>query len=133
MRFRHVRWNKVRHRGVVSNVRVPEVQYYLCFTATLTSCRLSNSAPYSQYQHFLHDTIVRFREKNRTFKQIAKWFRDNGYETVTGKRFYANHAFSIPKNKRLRGKRLEALPEDRFEVTSPLRIEYIERNLINQV
>ena len=110
-----------------------EVEYYLCFTATLTSARLSNPAPYSRYQHFLHDTIVRFRDKDWTFKQIAKWFRDNGYETVTGKRFYANHVFSILKNKRLRDERLEALPEDRFEITSPLRIEYIERKLINQV
>ena len=110
-----------------------EVEYCLCFTATLTSCRLSKPAPYSKYQHFLHDTIVRFREKGWTFKRIAKWFRDNGYETVTGKRFYANHVSSILKNKRLRDKRLEALPEDRFEITSPLRIEYIERKLINQV
>ena len=110
-----------------------EVEYYLCFTATLTSARLSNPAPYSRYQHFLHDKIVRFREKDWTFKQIAKWFRDNGYETVTGKRFYANHVFSILKNKRPKDERLEALPEDRFEITSPLRIEYIERKLINQV
>ena len=110
-----------------------EVENYLCFTATLTSCRLSKPAPYPEYQHFLHDTIVRFREKGWTFKRIAKWFRDNGYETATGKRFYANHVSSILKNKRLRDKRLEALPEDRFEITSPLRIEYIERKLINQV
>ena len=59
--------------------------------------------------------------------------QDNGYKTVTGKRFYANHAFSIIKNKRLRDGRLDALPEDRFEISSPLRIEYVERKLINEV
>jgi hypothetical protein len=108
-----------------------EVDYYLCFKARLTSARLSNPPPYSKYQEFLHDTIIGFREKDWTFKQIAEWFRDNGYETVTGKRFYATHVFSILKKKRLRDERLNALPEDRFEITSPLWVEYVERKYIN--
>ena len=104
-----------------------DVDYYLCFTATLTSSRLSNPAPYSEYQEFLHDKIVGFREKGWTFKQIAKWFRNNGYETVRGKRFYTTHVFSIIKNKRLRDLRISVIPEDQFEITSPLRIRYIGR------
>jgi hypothetical protein len=109
----------------------PDVEYFLCFTATLTSSRLSNPPLYSEYQEFLHDTIIGFREKDWTFKQIAEWFRDNGYETVTGKRFYAIHVFSILKKKRIRDERLNALPGDRNEITSPLWVEYVERKYIN--
>ena len=109
-----------------------DVDYYLCFTGTLTSARLSLPPVYSEYQQFLHVTILEFREKGWTFKQIAKWFNENGYQTATGKRFYATHVFSILKKKRLRDKRLNSIPEDRFDI-GPLRIEYVERKLINSI
>jgi len=65
------------------------------------------------------------------YRKIAKWLRDRDYKTVRGKRFFANHVSSILKRKQQRDERLRSLPEDRFEITSPLRIEYIERKLIN--
>ena len=117
-------------RGVVSNVRVQGVDYYLCFTATLRSLKLSLPSIYSDYQQFLHDTIVEFRKKGWTFKRIVEWLNENGYKTVTGKRFFGNHVFSSLKKKRLRDECLSSIPEDTFEI-GPLRIEYVERKLIN--
>ena len=67
------------------------------------------------------------------YRKIAQWLNENGYKTPRGKKFFNTHVYSILKSKRLRDRRLEELPEDRFEITSPLRIEYIERKLINQV
>ena len=107
-----------------------EVDYYLCFTATLTSSRLSLPSIYSDYQQFLHDTIVEFRKKGWTFNRIADWFNENGYKTPHGKRFFGNHVFSILKKKRLRDERLSSIPEDTFEI-GPLRIEYVETKFIN--
>ena len=104
---------------------------YLTFDLTVRASHLW-VAPYNDYQQYLYETIMEFREKGWTFKQIAKWFRDNGYETVTGKRFYATHVFSILKKKRLRDERLSSIPKDRFEI-GPLRIEYVERKLINSI
>jgi len=49
------------------------------------------------------------------------------------KRFYASHVYSIIKKKHKRDERLKALPEDDLEITSPLRVEYIERKLIHKV
>ena len=48
-----------------------EVDYYPCFTATLRTSKLTLPPIYSDYQQFLHDTIVEFREKGWTFNQIA--------------------------------------------------------------
>jgi hypothetical protein len=66
------------------------------------------------------------------YRKIAEWLREGGYKTVRGKRFSANHFYSILKRKQERDEHLQSLPEDRFEV-GPLRIEYVERKLINQV
>ena len=68
------------------------------------------------------------------FKTAVKWFRlaaEHGYKTLRGRRFFNKHFFSILK-RRIRGERLKALSEDRFEPTSPLRIEYIDRMLFNK-
>jgi len=92
-------------RGVVSNVRVPEVEYYLCFTATLTSSRLSNPAPYSNYQSELHDLIQRLHDEGMGYRRIAQWLNENGYQTPRGKRFFNTHVFSILKKKRIRDER----------------------------
>ena len=70
-----------------------EVDYYLCFTATLRSSSLALPSLYSDYQQFLHDTTVEFREKGWTFNQIAEWFNENGYQTVKGKKFFGNSRF----------------------------------------
>ena len=65
------------------------------------------------------------------YRKIVEWLRERGHKTVRGKRFYNTHVFSILKKKRIRDERLNALPEDQFEITSPLRIEFIERKYIN--
>tara|TARA_Y100001934_G_scaffold76508_1_gene95186 strand:+ start:260 stop:469 length:210 start_codon:yes stop_codon:yes gene_type:complete len=65
------------------------------------------------------------------YRKIAEWLNKQGYKTVRGKKFFNTHVFSILKKKRIREERLNALPEDRFEITSPLRIEYIEKKYIH--
>ena len=89
-------------------------------------------APYSDYQQFLHDTIKELHDGGMGYRKIAEWLRERGYKTVRGKRFYNTHVFSILKKKRLRDERLSSIPEDRFEI-GPLRIEYVERKLINSI
>ena len=70
-------------------------------------------SPYSDYQEFLSLTIRRFREDDMTYRQISKWFNDEGYKTPRGKRFSGNHVFSIQKKKRIRDERIfrEIKPE----------------------
>ena len=126
------RWTTKRDRGVVSNGWVPDVEYYLCFTATLRSARLSNPAPYSDYQIELHDIIQNLHDEGLGYRKIAVWLNENGYQTPRGKRFFNNHVYSILKKKRLRDERLTLLPEDSFEI-GPLRIEYVERKFINSI
>ena len=58
----------------------PEVDYYLCFTATLRTSKLTLPPIYSNYQQFLHDTVVEFHEKGWTFNRIAEWSNENGYK-----------------------------------------------------
>ncbi len=87
-------------------------------------------APYSEYQQFLHNTTTDFREMGWTFNQIAKWFNENGYQTVQGKKFFGTHVFSIMKKKRLRDKRLNQEVEREYKNFD---LWFIERKLINQV
>ena len=105
---------------------------FFCFEMVLTSRNLQ-IAPYSDYQTDLHDLIQKLHDEGMGYRKIAQWLNENGYKTPRGKRFFNTNVYSILKSKRLRDRRLGALPEDRFEITSPLRIEYIERKLINQV
>ena len=51
----------------------------------------------------------------------------------TGKKVDTIRVFSILENKRLNDQGPKAFSEHRFEITSPLRIEYDERNLINEL
>ena len=88
-------------------------------------------APYSDYQTELHDLIQNLHDEGMGYRKIAQWLNENGYKTPRGKRFFNTHVYSILKKKRIRDERLNALPEDRFEITSPLRIEYVERKYIN--
>ena len=103
---------------------------YLIFHLKLRASNLL-VAPYTEYQQFLYETISKYLEEGWNYQQIADWLIDNGYKTPRGKRFFNTHVFSILKKKRLRDERLDGLPEDRFEITSPLRIEYLDRKLIN--
>jgi len=66
------------------------------------------------------------------YRKISHWLNENGYKTPRGKRFFNTHVHSILKKKRIRDERMNSLPEDRFEI-GPLRIEYVERKIINSV
>ena len=85
---------------------------------------------YSEYQHFLHNTIKDLHDGSMGYRKISDWLNEKGYRTPRGKPFTNTHVFSILKKKRLRDERLSSIPEDSFEI-GPLSIEYVERNLIN--
>ena len=77
-----------------------EIEYYLCFTATLTSSRPSNPAPYSDYQSELHDLIQALHDKGMGYRKIAYWLNDNGYKTPRGKRFVNTTKIDTQNDKR---------------------------------
>ena len=92
--------------------------------------RPSSVRHYSEYQQCLHDTIKDLHDSGVGYAKIAEWSRERGYKTTRGKGFFNTHVYSILKKKRLRDERLSSIPEDTFEI-GPLRIEYVERKLIN--
>jgi Recombinase len=63
-------------------------------------------APYSQYQQFLYDLILKKRNEGRSFTAIADYLNENGYKTTRGKSFRNAHAHSILKKKSIRDKRV---------------------------
>ena len=60
---------------------------------------------YSDYQVFLSDKIAEFREDGQTFKWIADWLNENGFQTPRGKTFSDRHVHGILKKRRLRDER----------------------------
>ena len=80
-------------------------EVFLTFRLSVRASHLW-TAPYSEYQQFLYDTICRFREKGWNYQQIADWFNSNDYTTPRGKKFYNSSAYSIVKKKNLRDARL---------------------------
>ena len=90
----------------------------------------SRKTPYSKYQEFLHDKIKELHDRGMGYRKIAHWLREGGYKTVRGKRFSANHVYSILKRKR------ERYVTQNQDVRTEYRnfyLEFIERKLINQV
>jgi hypothetical protein len=79
--------------------------------------------PYSEYQQFLIDTIHRLQSEGLGYRKIAQWFRDHGYETPRGKRFYGNHVYSMTKKHRLREERINQKPKLEY---GPLSIFYVD-------
>ena len=49
---------------------------------------------------------------------------------VRGKRFFANHVYSILRRKRERDERLSSRPKNQLEI-GPLSIRYVDKTLIN--
>lgn len=80
---------------------------YLCYDVRVLSNSLLPSS-YSDYQTNLSDEIIRLRNKNLTFKNIAEQLNERGYVTPRNKRIEANHVFSIIKKRRIRDLRLSA-------------------------
>ena len=85
---------------------------------------------YSEYQHFLYETISDLREKELSFNKISQWLNDNNYRTVRGKTFKSGHVHSIIKKKRIKDAKLE---KEYSEVWSDFRLETFDKTLINQL
>ena len=81
----------------------------LCFDLNLTSpnLRIPN---YSQYQHFLYETIIELRNKEMNDVQIANWLNKNRHLTPRGNRFRNNHVHSIAKKRKRRLEIIETKP-----------------------
>ena len=58
------------------------------------------TAPYSDYQQFLFDTIDRMHQAGNSYIKIAQWMNDNNHLTPRGAVFKPNHAWSIHIKKR---------------------------------
>ena len=98
------------------------------FLFSITYRRPTFTVPqYSEYQRFLHETIIAHREKGKTFDQIAEWLNKNGYLSVRGKKFKGNHD-SIVKKKRLKDEKLE---REYPEVWSDFSLEVVDKTLVN--
>ncbi|WP_419797785.1 MAG: recombinase family protein [Terasakiella sp.] len=66
---------------------------------------------YSDNQMKLWELISVHRNNGWTFKRIADWLNDRGYQTPRGKTFTARHTFSIIKKKRIRDDRFNQPPD----------------------
>ena len=106
----------------------PDTDVYLTFDLDIRASHLWYPF-YSSYQQFLYQTILDHRKKGWTFQQIAKWFRNNGYETVTGKTFRSAHVHSIVRKKRVKDERLFKRYAPKL---SNFGIRFIDRTLINR-
>jgi hypothetical protein len=88
---------------------------------------ISRSNPKSQLAINL---ATKLHDGGMGYRKIAQWLREGGYKTVRGKRFFANHVYSILKRKRERD--VVQNQEVRTEYRN-FYLEFIERKLINQV
>ncbi|RPG02161.1 MAG: hypothetical protein CBC11_002275 [Proteobacteria bacterium TMED51] len=86
-------------------------------------------APYSSYQQFLYDTIVRHQKNGWNYQQIAEWLNENDYKTPRGHKFLNAHAQSIVKKKHLRDARLTKRYPPRL---SDFAISFVDKTLINK-
>ena len=76
----------------------------------------------------MYQTISEYREKGKTFDQIAEWLNEKGYLSVPGKKFRGAHVHSIVKKKRLKDEKLE---RDYPEEWSDFSLEVVEKTLVN--
>jgi hypothetical protein len=104
------------------------VDTYLIFHLKLRASHLL-SAPYSDYQQFLYNTITDYHDKGWNYQQIVGWLNDNGYKTLQGKKFRNTHAWSIVKKKRIRDARLSKTYEPKLTDFS---LRFIDKTVINQ-
>ena len=88
---------------------IKNVTPLLYFDLNLTSpnLRIPN---YSQYQHFLYETIIELRNKEMNDVQIANWLNENGHLTPRGNTFRNNHVHSIAKKRKRRLEIMESEP-----------------------
>lgn len=101
---------------------------YLTFDLTVRASHLWGH-PYNEYQQYLYDTIMEFREKDWNFQEIADWFNANGITTVRGKKFRNAHVHSIVKKKKVRDVRIFKKYEPKL---SNFALRFVDKTLINQ-
>ena len=100
------------------------------FSFTITIRRPILHMPhYTEYQHYLYETISELREKGMTFNQIADHLNKKGILSVRGKKFRGAHVHSIIKKKRIKDAKLE---KEYSEVWSDFRLETFDKTLVNQ-
>jgi len=104
------------------------VDAFLIFHLTLGASHLW-FAPYSEYQHFLYETITKHLEMGWNYQQSADWLNANGYTTARGKRFRNAHTHAIVKNKKNREIRLNKIYEP---IISNFSIRFIYKTMVNQ-
>ena len=102
---------------------------YLTFDLTVRASHLWVH-PYNEYQQYLYDTIMEFREKGWNFQEIADWFNANGITTVRGKKFRNAHAHSIVKKKKVRDVRILKMHKPKL---SNFALRFVDKTLINHV
>ena len=83
---------------------------------------------YSQYQYFLYYTIIKHREKGKTFDQIAEWLNKKGYLSVRGKKFGGAHVHSIVEKKRMKDEKLQREYPEKW---SDFSLEVVDKTLVN--
>jgi hypothetical protein len=97
-------------------------RYYLTLSIEINIADLWVSH-YSEHQHYLYDTIVKFRDQGWSYIKISQWFNDNNVLTPRGKQFIPPSVFSIVKKKRI--------SDERFGRTFPLVINEADINVQN--
>ena len=113
--------------GKSNNQSYTDTEVFLTFRLSVRASHLW-TAPYSEYQQFLYDTISEFRQKEWNYTQIANWLNENNYKTPRGKKFQGSHAHSIVKKKRIREVRLTQRYPPKL---SNFGIRFVDRTLIN--
>ena len=124
-----LRSNPLRHCGVMgfdSKRNTQNTEVFLTFRLSVRASHLW-TAPYSEYQQFLYDTISEFRQIEWNYTQIANWLNENNYKTPRGKKFQGSHAHSIVK-KKIRESRSTQRYSPRL---SNFGIRFVDRTLIN--
>ena len=102
---------------------------FFSFDLTTVSSSLNNQN-YSEYQYFLHSTILDLFNKGMNFTEIANYLNEKGIKTTRGKTFKNAHTHSILKKKRL--------SDDKFNREFPSEIsncsiQYFDKNLLNDI
>ena len=87
-------------------------------------------APYSEYQEFLHDTILDLHDGGMGYRKIAQWLNEKGYQTLRGNLFSNRHVHSILKRKRQRDERLNREVEVEYKNFD---LWFVERKLVNAI
>ena len=85
--------------------------------------------PYSEYQQFLYDNIMRLLKDGYNYKQIAGWMNENGFKTPRDKKFRNAHAHSIVKKKKARDVKISRTYEP---IISNFSLKFIERTLVHE-